>query len=120
MAPLREYQGDKLIATYDPEDGSRLSLEVAYSLARARVLMARADDAGIDAGAVRETAERALLAMGDVQRVKQQLTAATTSIGNAEDVIDAMAGKVRELLGRIDALTSAAPAAAAGDTTLFD
>src|SRR5918996_1161982 len=30
--PLRELNGDKLFAVYDPEDGSRLALEVAYSL----------------------------------------------------------------------------------------
>ncbi|MBW3665790.1 MAG: DUF2130 domain-containing protein, partial [Actinobacteria bacterium] len=42
--PLREINGDKLFVTYDPADGSTLALEVAYSLARARVLMAR--DAG--------------------------------------------------------------------------
>ena len=34
--PLREYNGDKLFVVYDPEDGSRLALEVAYGLARAR------------------------------------------------------------------------------------
>ena len=44
LAPMREYNGDKLIVTYDPEDGSRLALEVAYSLARARVLMARGEE----------------------------------------------------------------------------
>src|SRR4051812_23381828 len=38
---LREIGGDKLFVVYDPEEGSRLALEVAYSLARARVLMAR-------------------------------------------------------------------------------
>ena len=34
-------RGDKLFVTYDPEDGSRLALEVAYALARARVVMKR-------------------------------------------------------------------------------
>ena len=120
MAPLREYNGDKLIATYDPEEGSRLSLEVAYSLARARVLMTRGEAAGIDAGAVRETVERALLAMEDVRKVKQQLTGATTSIGNAEKVVDAMAARVRELLARIETLTSAGAPDAPGDGTLFE
>src|SRR3954471_4743090 len=40
---LREINGDKLFVVYDPHDRSRLALEVAYSLVRARVLMARAD-----------------------------------------------------------------------------
>ena len=38
---LREVNGDKLFVVYDPEEGSRLALEVAYSLARARVVMAK-------------------------------------------------------------------------------
>ena len=49
MHQLREYGGDKLVACFDPEEGSALSLEVAYSLARARVLMARGEAEGIDA-----------------------------------------------------------------------
>ena len=120
LSPLREYNGDKLIATYDPEDGSRLSLEVAYSLARARVLMARGDDDSIDVGAVRDTVSRALGAMEDVRRVKQQLTSATTSITGAQDVLDQMAVRVREQLTRIDMLTAAGSPDSAGDGTLFE
>ena len=37
---LREFNGDKLFVVFDPEDGTRLALEVAYALARARMLMA--------------------------------------------------------------------------------
>ena len=80
MHELREYGGDKLVVCFDPEDGSTLSLEVAYKLARARVLMARGEAEGVDAAAIREAIERATGAMGDVLRVKQQLTGATTSI----------------------------------------
>ena len=58
MHQLREYGGDKLVACFDPEEGSALSLEVAYSLARARVLMARGEAEGIDASAIREAIER--------------------------------------------------------------
>ena len=43
--PLREYNGDKLIVAYDPDEGP-LALQVAYMLARARVLMARGDGEG--------------------------------------------------------------------------
>src|SRR5918997_5300668 len=39
--PLREVNGDKLFVVYDPEDGSRLGLEVAYALARGRGPLAR-------------------------------------------------------------------------------
>lgn len=98
MAPLREYNGDKLIVTYDPEDGSRLALEVAYGLARARVLMARGDGEGLDSGALRDTIERALTAMEDVRKIKLQLTGATNGIDQARAILDEMAGRVRALL----------------------
>ena len=40
--PMREFNGDKLFVVFDPEE-DRLALQVAYSLARARVLMAKGD-----------------------------------------------------------------------------
>ncbi|CAN5594333.1 hypothetical protein BH20ACT18_BH20ACT18_02870 [soil metagenome] len=92
---LREINGDKLVVAYDPEDGSRLALEVAYALARARVVTARGGGDGLDAGALAEAVERTLTAMGDVRAVKQQLTGATTSIDKARDVLEAMAARVR-------------------------
>lgn len=110
MMPLREYNGDKLITTFDPQEGSRLSLEVAYSLARARVLLSRGDAEGIDSEAVRNACERAVGALTEVQRVKQQLTGATTRIAQAGSIIDAMAGAVREQLAEIDRLTAEAAA----------
>ena len=73
-AQLREVNGDKLFVVFDPEDGSRLALEVAYALARARTLMADAGGDGLDAGALRTEVERALAAMDDVRRIKSQLT----------------------------------------------
>lgn len=102
--PLREFNGDKLFVTYDPEDGSTLALEVAYGLARARVLMARAADDGIDTGALRVEVERAQGAMEDVRRIKSQLTSATTSIDEARKILDAMAVGVRGHLAAIDSL----------------
>ena len=59
LEPLREYNGDKLVVALDPESGT-LPLELGYRLARARVLMKRSDADGIDAGALRDTVERAL------------------------------------------------------------
>ncbi len=59
VSPLREINGDKLFVVYDPEEGGRLALQVAYSLARARVLMARGETDGLDASAVRGEIERA-------------------------------------------------------------
>ena len=103
MQPLREYNGDKLIVALDPEGGS-LALELGYRLARARVLMKRSDGDGIDAGAVHDAAERALAALSDERRVKQQLSAAKTNIDKAYDGVEGMTARVRGLLEEIDAL----------------
>jgi Uncharacterized protein conserved in bacteria (DUF2130) len=106
--PLHEYNGDKLFVTFDPEDGSTLALEVAYGLARARVLMARADDGGIDAMALQVEVERAQGAMEDVRRIKSQLTNATSGIETARKILDAMATGVRAHLAAIEALLAGA------------
>jgi hypothetical protein len=103
---LREVGGDKLFVVYDPSE-SRLALEVAYSLARARVLMARGDASGLDALALRGEVERALGAMEDVRRIKVQLTNAAGGIEEARRVLDGMAERVRGHLSAIDALVAA-------------
>ena len=112
--PLREFNGDKLFVTFDPEDGSTLALEVAYGLARARVLMARTDDGGVDAAALQVEVERAQGAMEDVRRIKSQLTNATTGIETARDILDAMAAGVRGHLAAIEVLLAAAGDAEGG------
>jgi hypothetical protein len=102
---LREYNGDKLMVAWDPEgEGDLLTLRVAYSLARARVLMKRADGDGIDAGALRAVVERTVGAMEDVRRIKQQLTGAETGISNAKTILDGMAATVRGRLAELDQL----------------
>jgi hypothetical protein len=106
--PLREFNGDKLFVTFDPDDGSTLALEVAYGLARARVLMARTDDGGVDAAALQVEVERAQGAMEDVRRIKSQLTNATTGIETAREILDAMAAGVRGHLAAIEGLLAAA------------
>ena len=108
--PLREFNGDKLFVTYDPDEGSTLALEVAYGLARARVLMARAADDGIDTAALRVEVERAQGAMEDVRRIKSQLTNATTGIEEARKILDAMAAGVRAHLATIESLLAPADA----------
>jgi uncharacterized protein DUF2130 len=110
--PLREFNGDKLFVTFDPEEGSTLALEVAYGLARARVLMARAASGGIDEGALRIEVERAQGAMEDVRRIKSQLTNATTGIDAARSILDAMAANVRGHLTAIELLLAEASACA--------
>jgi hypothetical protein len=108
--PLREMDGDKLVVTFDPQESGALTLEVAYALARARVLMARGGGDRLDAGALAETVERTLAAMSDVRAVKNQLTGATTSINRAREVLDAMAARVR---GHLEDLERELAAAAA-------
>lgn len=108
---LREYGGDKLLCIYDPEDAAGpLALEVAYGLARARVLAARGESASLDASALSAEAERALVALEDVRRVKQQLTAATTAIEGSREILEAMAKAVRGHLAAIDELIREAQA----------
>jgi hypothetical protein len=102
--PLREVNGDKLFVVYDPEEGSRLALEVAYSLARARVLMAQGDAEGLDATALRAEVERAVGAMEDVRRIKQQLTHAANGIDSARGILEELDRRVRTHLEQIDAL----------------
>ena len=105
---LREIDGDKLFVVFDPEDPSRLGLEVAYKLARARVLLTRDEIEGLDPALVAERVELARRAMEDVRRIKQQLTGATTAIGAARDVLDEMAATVRARLDEIDAAVAEA------------
>ena len=107
LTPLREYEGDKLVVTYEPEDGNTLPLELGYRLARARVLMKRAAADGIDTGAVREAVERALAELEDVRKVKSQLTGAKTGIDNAYEVIETIAERVRARLGEVESLVAA-------------
>ncbi len=105
---LREVGGDKLFVVFDPEDGSRLALEVAYSLARARVLMAKGGVEGLDAPALRAEVERALGAMDEVRRIKLHLTNAAGGIEQARTVLDGMAERVRAHLAQISSLVDEA------------
>lgn len=116
LHPLREYNGDKLIVTLDPEENVPLALELGYRLARARVLMSRAEAEGVDSGAVHDTVERALAAMEDVRKVKSQLTGAQNGIEKVKGMVDAMAVTVRAHLADIDSLVMSPEAAAAEPT----
>jgi hypothetical protein len=107
---LREVNGDKVFVVYDPQDGSRIALEVAYALARARILLAKGDVHGLDASALRAEVERALGALEDERRVKAQLTQAANGIAEARRIVEAMAEQVRAHLREIDAIVAAAGA----------
>jgi hypothetical protein len=107
---LREVNGDKLFVVYDPEEGSRLALEVAYALARARVLMSHGGSDGLDASALRAEVERALGAMEEVRRIKQQLTHAANGIEGARAVLEELDRRVRTHLDQIHGLLHTAEA----------
>jgi len=108
LTALREFNGDKLFVVFDPEEGSRLALEVAYALARARVAMKRGETSGIDPDTLRVEIEKALGAMGKVSTAKGRLTQAKTSIDDAADIIDELAAAVRAHLAQITSLLDAA------------
>ena len=112
--PLREYSGDKMIVAFDPDEEGALALELAYSLARARVLMRRSESEGIDAAAIHDRVERALNALESVRSVKSTLTGAKTSIDRARDLVDSMAQQVREHLDQLDELVSGADGGRSG------
>jgi hypothetical protein len=107
MHALREYNGDKLIVAYDAEEGP-LALQVAYALARARVLMARGSAEGVDGVAVADSVERALGALEEVRRIRQQLTGAKTQIDRASEIVGTMSDRVSGHLEEIAALVRAA------------
>ena len=107
MHALREYNGDKLIVAYDAEEGP-LALQVAYALARARVLMARGGAEGVDGVAVADSVERALGALEEVRRIRQQLTGAKTQIDRASEIVGTMSDRVSGHLDEIAALVRAA------------
>jgi hypothetical protein len=120
LEALREYNGDKLVVALDADSGA-LPLELGYRLARARVLMKRSDADGIDAGALRSAIERALAALTDERKIKQQLTGAKRNVEGAYGLVEAMAARVREYLEEIDTLVrpaDAEPAEAPADDQL--
>jgi hypothetical protein len=109
LEQLREYNGDKLVVALDG-DGGTLALELGYRLARARVLMKRSDADGLDADALRVAVERALGALADERKVKQQLTGAKGNIERAYGLVESMAGRVRDHLCEIDTIVRPADA----------
>jgi len=110
--PLREFNGDKMFVVYDADENGRLALEVAYALARARVLMNRGADETVDDVAIRTEVERAVGAMEDVRRIKTSLTNASGGIEDARRILEGMATNVRGHLAAIEGLLAAAGAVA--------
>jgi len=106
--PLRMVNGDKLFVVYGPQDESRIALEVAYALGRAQVVLSGGDAEGLDAPALRAEVERALGALEDERRIKQQLTSASNGIVEARKIVETMGAVVRGHLREIDRMVAAA------------
>jgi F0F1-type ATP synthase membrane subunit b/b' len=75
--------------------------------------MKRSDADGIDAEAVTATAERALAALSDERKIKNQLTGIKTGADKAYALVEEMSARVRGLLEEIDSLVRPADAEAA-------
>ena len=105
---LEEIHGDKLVITYDPDADSTLVLETGYALARARLLMGRAETGDIDVAAVTEATEKAIEILASVKKIKASLTSAKTQIDTSASSVDDMANRVREQLDAIRELTRSA------------
>ena len=70
--------------------------------------MARGEADGLDATAVRGEIERALGALEDGRRIRQQLTHAANGVEAAREILGAMEHRVKAHLEQIEALLTAA------------
>jgi hypothetical protein len=99
---LREYGGNKMVCAI--EEGDDTGLEVAYSLARARVLLASAPAEGVDVGGARRAIEQAVQRLDDVRKVKLKMTAVQGAAEEAKNMVDDMTNSIRSTLERAQEL----------------
>jgi hypothetical protein len=101
---LREYGGNKLICVFDDIIGNA-GLEMAYSLARARVLINRRESSGVDPALALAALERAVQAMDMVRQVKLKMTAVQAAADESKNILDAMIEDVKfQIAAAVDAL----------------
>jgi hypothetical protein len=105
---LTEYEGDKLIVAVDPEEPDALGLALAYRYARLRVLMARDGALEVDAGGVRDAAEKAGAALKRANKVRLALSNIDKSTKSAREHVDGMVAEVEVELAEIEGLIAAA------------
>jgi hypothetical protein len=105
---LTEYEGNKLIVAVDPEEPDALGLRLAYRYARLRVLMARDGALEVDAGGVRDAAEKARAALKRAQKVRLALSNIDKSTKSAREHVDGMVAEVEVELADIEGLVAAA------------
>lgn len=97
MHQLREYGGDKIVTVYDVDDDTTsVALEVAYALARARVLMTARDGQEINLDAAMASIEKAVVALEDIRRVKSAITGAQSGLEQAKITLDGVVAVARE------------------------
>ena len=70
--------------------------------------MARGEAEGLDTTAVRGELERALGALEEGRRIRQQLTIATNGVANAREILNSMEQRVKAHLEQIEALLAGA------------
>lgn len=105
---LTEYEGDKLIVAVDPDEPDALGLRLAYRYARLRVVMARDGALEVDAGGVRDAAEKARAALKRAQKVRLALSNIDKSTKSAREHVDGMVAEVEVELTEIEGLIAAA------------
>ena len=105
---LTEYEGDKLIVAVDPDEPDALGLRLAYRYARLRVVMARDGALEVDAGGVRDAAEKARAALKRAQKVRLALSNIDKSTKSAREHVDGMVAEVEIELTEIEGLIAAA------------
>lgn len=103
---LVEYEGNKLFVAVDREDPSGLSLEVAYRLAVARVVMAKESSLTLDAPAVRDAVSEARRALDQVSTVKSHITHSRNAAEKAYQAVGDLGEQVRAQLDLVDDLVA--------------
>jgi len=103
---LHEYEGNKMIVAVDRDEPDGQSLEVAYRLAAARVMLAREGELDVDPAAVRDAAAEAITLLKQAQAIRSGLTGIKTQSDKTRAALDALVAALEEKLQRIDSLVS--------------
>jgi hypothetical protein len=70
--------------------------------------MARGEADGLDTTAVRGELERALGALEEGRRIRQQLTIATNGVASAREILDSMEQRVKAHLEQVEGMLAGA------------
>lgn len=94
--PLHEYGGDKIVVVFDVDDETTMvGLELAYALARARVLMTKVDSGSIDVAAAQASIEKVILTIDSLRHVKSSLSSIQKNIEQLKGSVDALTTNAR-------------------------